>query len=237
MKSDNLLKEKWDNLIILDGCRYDVFDNVNWLNGNLTKKWSTGGWTGEWIKNTFNKTKYMDIVYFSSNPYMTESGLNGLEMQGLEFDCLFDLVKYRSKPKEIINYILPLYSKFSNKKKIIHFMQPHVPFLGGELKGMGAINAIKEKLKNKNGYYDGDKLKEAYKINLKIALEVIGDKLLPILKGKTVLTSDHGNACGEDDHWLHVKKNPNKWYMREVPYFEYDPEIHIKKHLEELGYI
>lgn len=38
----NVVDEEWDNLIVLDSCRYDAFEEVNSLQGRLMKKTSKG---------------------------------------------------------------------------------------------------------------------------------------------------------------------------------------------------
>lgn len=233
MKQENILKKDWDNLLILDGCRYDVFEAVNTLPGKLEKLWSVGRCTAEWVQETFEKKKYDNIAYFSLNPYVTEEGLKLIDMEGLAFGDWFDLVHCRHEPARAIAYILPIYSKFEKKRKIFHFMQPHTPFLRGKLKGVKNIKA-----KSKQGLYTGEDWLEASRLNLEIVMKAIESKLLPVLKGKTVLSADHGNACGEDGYWGHKNRSyPDKWYMREVPWFEYDSNFVVKKHLEELGYL
>lgn len=34
----NVMNQDWDNLIILDGCRYDLFEEINTISGDLEKK-------------------------------------------------------------------------------------------------------------------------------------------------------------------------------------------------------
>ena len=36
------MKEDWDNLVILDACRYDMFKKLNTINGKLEYKISIG---------------------------------------------------------------------------------------------------------------------------------------------------------------------------------------------------
>lgn len=67
-KGVNVLDEDWDNLIILDACRYDIFEELNHINGNLTQKKSRGCRTPEWIRGNFSCKELLDTVYISANP-------------------------------------------------------------------------------------------------------------------------------------------------------------------------
>lgn len=65
--------------------------------------------------------------------------------------------------------------------------------------------------------YGKDKLKGAYRKNLKIVLEEISN-LIDSLPGKTIITSDHGELLGEDGLYGHVQWSKNH-ILREVPWF------------------
>ncbi len=68
----NVMNEDWDHLIVLDACRYDYFEKVwqKYLPGKLRKKLSVGSTTVEWRDKTFTDY-YGDVVYISSNPYIS----------------------------------------------------------------------------------------------------------------------------------------------------------------------
>ena len=65
-----LNKEKWNHLIILDACRYDVFRCVvsRYLEGKLFKATSAGSNTYEWLPKVFSliesKLKKNEITIF-----------------------------------------------------------------------------------------------------------------------------------------------------------------------------
>jgi hypothetical protein len=42
MDGVSVFKGDWDNLIILDACRYDIFAETNTLSGDLSKRTSRG---------------------------------------------------------------------------------------------------------------------------------------------------------------------------------------------------
>ena len=60
-------KEKWDNLIILDSCRYDVFKQVIDefdIRGKLGVRLSRGSTTHEFLRENF-KGDFKDIIYIT----------------------------------------------------------------------------------------------------------------------------------------------------------------------------
>ena len=107
-------------------------------------------------------------------------------------------------PKEVTKAVLKLTKKFPDKKMIIHFLQPHHPFVGRK-------KIIHDKTKKPifkkfdlktdwdvfiSGLVSRKEFWQAYKDNLKLVMKEVM-KLTQKLKGKVVLTSDHGNALGE----------------------------------------
>ena len=156
MKKQEILDEDWDNLIILDACRYDYFKKVykKFLEGKLEKRWSRGSSTASWCCKTF--TDYLDVFYFSSNPFINSRNIRLKELvsKGEEkwwikkrikgFDFNWNPTNHFKKVLDIwhncwdkeTNTVLPedvnkivLKSRHKNKRKIIHYLQPHQPYL------------------------------------------------------------------------------------------------------------
>ncbi len=146
MKPQRLNKEDWDHLIVLDACRYDYFEDryPEYLSGNLEKRKSRGSCTKDWLKNTF-RSNY-DYVYFSTNPYINSKGV---EFSGWKADEHFseivdlwldrwDEEKGTVHPKEVNEAVVE--HSDENKRSIIHYMQPHRPYLSAEISGTDWIN-------------------------------------------------------------------------------------------------
>lgn len=105
---------------------------------------------------------------------------------------------------------------------------------------------------------EGEKLQELYEENLRTVFEAVKD-LTEKLDGKIIITSDHGEAFGEDGEWGH-SRGVDIPILRTVPWFEVEgikegvetqtlktesknkedgnnsSEEKIKKKLEALGY-
>src|SRR5208282_1385184 len=66
--------ESWDNLIILDACRYDTFRELNQIRGLLEYRISRGSSSEEFLLENFTKhpttENFSDLVYVAANPYV-----------------------------------------------------------------------------------------------------------------------------------------------------------------------
>jgi hypothetical protein len=68
----NITAESWDNLIILDACRYDAFSECIEMSGKLESRISKGSQSLEFMEANFDSGPYNDTIYVSGNPYMDE---------------------------------------------------------------------------------------------------------------------------------------------------------------------
>lgn len=134
------MEEEWDNLIILDACRYDYFERIcdNYLSGNLKKVISPGSGTSEWLRRVFDNKKFDDIVYVSANPFINPRGSNLVEgFNGRE--CFYKVIDVWDRgwddesktvpPEKVSKEARMARARYPNKRLIIHFMQPHQPYL------------------------------------------------------------------------------------------------------------
>ena len=66
-----IVDESWDNLIILDACRYDIFKELNTIDGELTSRISRGSCTTDFLNENFRKypqpSELKKIAYVTSN--------------------------------------------------------------------------------------------------------------------------------------------------------------------------
>ena len=133
----------WDYLIVLDACRYDYFkDNYeNHLEGELDKVESRGSATPEWLVETFS-SRY-NYTYITANPYVNskeslDNLVNELEEKWVPRDKFMEIHEAWAeiwdeetgtvRPEELKKYSLDKISGGPGKT-IIHFVQPHRPFI------------------------------------------------------------------------------------------------------------
>jgi hypothetical protein len=69
----DVVEEDWDTLIILDACRYDVFESVNDLPGRLERRTSQAAVTWSFLKQNFENRQLYDTVYVAANAVVGEN--------------------------------------------------------------------------------------------------------------------------------------------------------------------
>lgn len=210
----HLMAEDWDNLVILDGCRYDLFKNVNTLDGELTTKTSPGSATPEFLAATFAETEYHDTVYVTANPMYKREGLEGTFHETIDvWEDHWDDELKTVHPDKVVSETQKAYDRYPNKRIISHFMQPHYPFIGEtgrKLDDHAGFEWTYREVKSGNSSRDAPTVWElleadtvskqqvwdAYEENLALALSYV-EELVTHFEEKTVVTSDHGNMLGE----------------------------------------
>jgi len=213
-RTQRLLDKDWDNLIILDACRYDMFSQVNNMEGELTALYSKGSSTAQFLVENFLDKKCHDTVYVTGNPlvsyYLHHEFFKVISVWENGWHEKFGTVL----PDTMVDYSKRAHQTYPHKRLILHFMQPHYPFIDHKTREIiGVHDGIysrdlmlgKEVRHTQTVWhlYKKGKLNKrtvwwAYCVNLRIVLESVR-QLLKDLQGKTVITSDHGNLFAE---WL-----------------------------------
>jgi hypothetical protein len=225
------MDEDWDNLIILDGCRYDLFAECNTFDGELTSKISPASTTKGFLKQSFLNNSYADVVYVTANPncYVLDAEFHHIEP--LWEDYWEESLK-TVHPKDVASRTLELSDRFPEKRFIVHFIQPHYPFIGetgqqiehSSLLGGGLIAGERTKPTIWQLLKDGDITTEvawrAYQENLELTLPHVR-RIVDGIGGKSVITADHGNAFGR---WG-VYGHPTDVFISElveIPWIEFN---------------
>jgi len=137
----SVMEENWDYLIILDACRYDYFSKLygDYLCGRLEKVISLASCTLEWCKRSFQE-RYDDVVYISGNPFINSM----IETEGFNakdhFYRVIDLWNWgwneelgTVHPEKVNKAVQSFKDDYLDKRFIIHYLQPHAPYLGCNL--------------------------------------------------------------------------------------------------------
>lgn len=205
----DIFEEDWDTLVILDGCRYDSFGELNDISGQFESRTSQGSTSWEFLQANVQDRELHDTVYVTANPHL-------YRLEGGIFHAVVDLLKnwdddlQTVPPADVVSAAREVVKKYPNKRYVFHFMQPHYPFLGetgqslehrGHQKDVDAPQldqpSVWEVLQwGKNKSVTEKKVWKAYRENLKIVLDHVGD-LLEVVDGRTILTADHGNLIGD----------------------------------------
>lgn len=173
----HVMDKDWDNLIVLDACRADAFERVADIESfdQYSSVVSLGSHSSEWTRRNFAGKEFGDTVYVSANPHTSRDAGNSFhkiyEMWNRDFDDDAGTVL----PETMVDAAIEANKEHPRKRLIIHFMQPHGPFIGSDISAN----------KNNNKYW------EAYDENLEYVLTSVR-RLLDNLSGKSVITGDHG---------------------------------------------
>jgi hypothetical protein len=203
------MSEDWDILIILDGCRYDAFEEVNWLPGRLESRVSVASDSWEFITQNFNGKQYHDTVYITANPFVN-SLKEGVFHNVIQLLAEWDEEIETVPPETVVDAALKALSQFPHKRVIVHMMQPHYPFLGElgrQLDHRGHSRSIEGRyLSNTDEQTIWDRLRDdevdrsvvwdAYFENTEIAINY-AEEIVSEADGNVVLSADHGNLFGE----------------------------------------
>jgi hypothetical protein len=233
----DIVAEDWDNLLILDACRYDLFARHNSLPGRLESRQSRGSHTIEFLRGNFTDRDLQDTVYISASPqlYAQRDSLRATfhDVVHVWSEEGWDQTHGTVLPETMAEYARRASEQYPDKRIIVHFMQPHYPFIGSpELNARSPFEPSEEKLDIwgelmlRERSVDPAVIWEAYRDNLLLVLPVVKD-LMNTLSGRTVVTSDHGNMVGERSFPIPIREwgHPPGIYTKElvkVPWLVYD---------------
>jgi hypothetical protein len=114
------------------------------------------------------------------------------------------------------------HEKYPNKRIVVHFMQPHFPFIGPTGQSIehraygGQIDSAKTRgdsvwTRLSNGELSAKKVRTAYRENLELTLPHVSE-LVKSVSGRVAVTSDHGNSFGQKGVYGHT----SGVFLREV---------------------
>ena len=231
----SVLGQDWDNLIVLDACRYDLFEEVCSFDGELSSVISRGSATDEWLRGNFADREAYDTVYVTANPMLRHRAdtVDGVFHDIVHvWDDAWDWKQGTSRPEDVADAAIKAAERYPDKRLIIHFLQPHYPFIDWRIEG-GEIDPDEPdyfpfymKVRLNEIDVTREELWDAYRDNLKLALPYV-ERCVDELPGKTVTTADHGNVFGKQVGRLPNREwgHPPGTYAEElvkVPWFEHE---------------
>ena len=257
---------EWDNLIILDACRYDLLRERNPFDAEVQKVTSNASHTTDFLQRNLCGDQY-DTVYITASPQVSGHESRFYKVYHV-WETKWDDKLRTVRPEDVTEAALKASDNHPNRRLIVHYMQPHYPFIGPTGQKLATHATFTGGLKEReylsvwellsSGKISVEKVRLAYEENLDIVTDEV-KQLVQRLDGKTVITSDHGNLLGE-----RVSPIPLKLYghppnlpakgLIEVPLIELPYESrrkllsdppkrphsdtgHVESRLEDLGYL
>jgi hypothetical protein len=194
--TDVFRDEDWDNLILLDACRLDAYRDLTPFDGPVESRESRGSASKQFVRGNFTDKTLHDVVYVSGNRWFLslEDELN------CELHAYHDVERdvadgFVPSPRAVTDAALAHAEEYPNKRLLVHYMQPHYPYLGTD---DAALELVREGLREtiRASSVDWDDVRAAYRDNLELVFEHVRE-LVDALDGKTVISSDHGEMLGD----------------------------------------
>lgn len=211
-----IMNEDWDNLLLLDGCRYDMFQDQCSIDGRLQSRISQGASTFEFFDKNFSGHTHHDTVYVTANPVPRVDEWCSVDIDAV-FYAVVDVWKDHwdsdldtVRPEPVTAALKRANERFPSKRILGHYLQPHYPFIGHggweiESRGMTAYDRLSnDSISDRPSIWErldaGEVSREfvwkAYRENLEVVLPHARE-VADVFEGKTVLSSDHGNLLRE----------------------------------------
>ncbi len=268
-KQERLIWESdFDVLIILDACRYDIFAQIYakyLINGYLVPTWSPASVTLDWLRKVWGIKYWDDIIYVTASPLINKLGMLpqfDARKHFREIIEVWDIGWYPElitvPPQNVnlmvksllIRYYLRGLRLGKDYRLVIHYVQPHAPYLGLSKLTRAIINSeiatsitdvAVRKLRRFHGDYSIDYLllhilssnlsshrvrqliRREYTRNLIWVLKHVAKLIRNLIKYgvKIVITSDHGELLGEYGLYYHLNL--------ELPQLRVVPFLYIKR--------
>ncbi|MDV7349647.1 hypothetical protein R3751_07640 [Halorubrum distributum] len=237
----DILNEDWDTLILLDACRFDDFEELNDISGDLSSRISKGVDSDEFIRRNFVGQDLSDTVYVTANPHVRLISNDTFYEVISEPISNWDSELQCVRPTQVTSSAIEAHRQYPNKRIIVHYMQPHDPPLGptaNELRKefeIGGASPGKNSRRGErimelvaSGEIPEEEARRAYRETLEIVLDEVSSLLVQV-DGKVVISADHGEMFGEQPYPVIGKlyehyQNPRTKELCKVPWFVVDSQ-------------
>lgn len=200
--------EDWDYLVILDAAHPEYFEQELELPGNYERRFSAASESSGFIESNFLEKELHDTIYITANPHSTLIPDNVFYKIRNLLNEQWDAELGTVPPTAVVSTATEELDDHPDKRLILHFMQPHFPFIGEKGRGFdeSAIPNDGNIDKRPGGANPWSRLRRADDINIETVLAAYRENhaiLQPHLEmflnqtsGETVITADHSNLIG-----------------------------------------
>jgi hypothetical protein len=215
----NVYEREWDVLVVLDACRADLLRSVA-SDGELFDAVETvrsvGSSSSEWLENTFlGHPETAHTVMVTGNTW-TDRYLDADTFAALDevWKYAWDDDLNTVPPEAVTERAVASARRRSPERLVVHYMQPHHPFVPDPLDGDGGLartgrhsNPANPWVSLRRGERSPDRVWAAYEANLRYVLREV-ESLTANVDGRVAVTADHGNLFGEWGLYGHPMHTP-----------------------------
>jgi hypothetical protein len=231
-RGEPVWEREWDVLVILDACRYDVFESeygdADWVD-HLEPVTSVGSASPEWMDETFSSEYHDEMAstaYVTGNPYSENHVPDGrLGLLDEVWRYVWDQEIGTIPPESLTNQAVKHYRAGEYDRLIVHYMQPHWPYITDpymygfnpeHITGEGSTQNPFDR-QNRGELSRVDHLKR-YTSNLNYVAKHVQETLFTAIDADTVaVTADHATLFGEYGLFKHPANVPLP-ALRRVPW-------------------
>lgn len=236
---ESVWNREWDVLILLDACRPDVIEEFSneyeFIPDTSPTLYSRASWSREWLKETFNdehreetaRTAYVTGNVFTrdcgSDGILPKSGFGGLDEVWRDG---WDPDHGTVPPETVTERAVDTWRDRPGAvdSMVVHYMQPHVPYRSLDIEGHPDPSMCREEMRRtvwdllQAGLLSRDEALEAYRDNLRWALDHVETLLDNVEAPRVAISADHAELFGEFGLFSHP--NVPLPTLRRVPWIE-----------------
>jgi hypothetical protein len=215
----NVFEREWDVLVVLDACRPDALREVapefDFL-GEIGRYRSVGSSSSEWLVNTFEgHPETPETAMVSANTW-TERYLDAGAFAAVDevWKYAWDDDHNTVPAGAVTDRAVSLARERDPGRLVVHYMQPHHPFLPAPIAGDGGMARTGAHSSGSNpwillrrGEVSEAEVWAAYVENVRYVLGEVA-ALLANVEGRVAITADHGNLFGEWGLYGHPMHTP-----------------------------
>lgn len=235
----------WDVLLILDACRYDVFEDLYGSDPrfHIDSMESAGSASPEWMINNFDSkhvAQMAETAYVTGNPYSAKY-LTRERFQRVEevWRYQWDDEAGTVLPGVLSDAAIRIWEDANPERMIVHYVQPHKPYVQASdsakmeredftfnLLKVFASRALRtypdfKKAEARRGKISDAELRNLYRENLEYVVDSLEETILQRLDADLVISADHDELLGEHGVYHHpaYMRYPE---LRQVPWVSVD---------------
>ncbi len=207
---DPIMDRDWDNLLILDACRYDSYAKNALDGGRVERITAPGGHSMEFVQRHFADVPRHETICVTANPWY---------VRYRDHLDLFKLVAFwnpdrdgelHCSPSGLVDRAIEAHRNWPDKRLVVHLMQPHIPYVtreGGEVVVRPGFDKYPDMI---DAGRDVDEIRTAYEASLDVALSEVA-RFHDEVGGRSAVTADHGELLGESIRWW------RRWVHPDLP--------------------
>ncbi len=122
-RDKKIIERDWDNLLLIDACRFDLFEDTNSLPGELSNSYSVASRTSEFVDKTFQDVELDDTVCVTASPkYYEREVTDSFHACINVWEDNWDDDLCTVSPEVMNEHVLDVYNEYPEKRILAHYV-------------------------------------------------------------------------------------------------------------------